>query len=197
MVLGTPAYMAPEQAEGKPTDARSDLFSAGTLFYEMLTGKRPFDRGSSAGTIAAILNEAPDSACSKRKDIPADLAGIVNRCLEKDPSHRHADAAELLRDLEACRRRHLEPPTGLLPVLKRPTVAVPLLTILALVVTLAVGWSRSASRERRVHRELIPQIESLLDGERLFEAYLATQEASRILPDDPTGWSSERRSAWA
>jgi dienelactone hydrolase len=186
VVLGTPAYMAPEQAEGKPVDARSDLFSAGTLFYEMLTGARPFDRGSSAGTLAAVLHTSPESARARRRDVPADLAAIVERCLEKDPARRHPDAAALSTELEACRRRHLDRANGVLSVLGRPAVLVPVVALLVVVAGLATWWSRGASRERRVHRELIPTIESLLDEENAFEAYLAAQEAGRLLPDDPT-----------
>jgi formylglycine-generating enzyme required for sulfatase activity/dienelactone hydrolase len=186
MVLGTPSYMAPEQAEGKPTDARSDLFSAGTLFYEMLTGARPFDRGSSAGTMAAILHETPDPAASRRKDLPGDLVAIVDRCLAKDPARRYADAGELLRALRACRQRHLEPAVGLAAVLRRPAVALSLLAVVGALVALGVWWSRGSARERRVHRELVPEIEALIDADRPVESYLAAQEAARVLPDDPT-----------
>jgi TolB-like protein len=91
-VLGTVGYMSPEQVRGLPTDARSDIFSFGTLLYEMLTNRRAFRRDSAVETMSAILTEEPpDSGAG----VPTGMDRIVRRCLEKDPAHRFQSARDL------------------------------------------------------------------------------------------------------
>ncbi len=87
-IAGTAAYMSPEQAEGKPVDARSDIFAFGAVLYEMVTGRRAFQRGSQASTIAAVLLEQPEPVGGIVADIPHDLEKIIARCLRKDPAQR-------------------------------------------------------------------------------------------------------------
>jgi serine/threonine protein kinase len=100
IVLGTAAYLSPEQAQGRETDSRSDLFSFGVLLYEMLTGIRPFDRESRAATITAIIhNEAPPLARYLR-NASAELERIVEKTLAKDPEERYQLAKDLLIDLK-------------------------------------------------------------------------------------------------
>jgi len=96
-VVGTAAYMSPEQAEGKPVDARSDIFSFGCLLYEMLTGRRAFQADTNASTIAAILRDDPKPVTQIVAGLPAELDRIVKRCLRKDPAQRirHMDDLKL------------------------------------------------------------------------------------------------------
>ncbi len=87
-IVGTVAYMSPEQVEAKPLDVRSDIFSFGSMLYEMLTGRRPFRGESNISTLAAILHQEPKPASESVPEIPRDLEQIVARCLRKDPRHR-------------------------------------------------------------------------------------------------------------
>jgi len=102
VVMGTPAYMSPEQTSGRPLDHRTDIFSLGVLLHEMSTGRRPFEGTSSAELVSAILRDTPPSVTDARPDLPSDLARIVRRCLEKDPRHRLQTARDVsneFRDL--------------------------------------------------------------------------------------------------
>ena len=102
MVLGTVAYMSPEQATGKAVDSRSDVFSYGVMLYEMATKKRPFDGDSLTSTLAKILETEPKSLAASREDLPPELSRIIHRCLRKNPEDRYNDTRDLsvaLKDL--------------------------------------------------------------------------------------------------
>src|SRR5438309_2521260 len=104
IAVGTIAYMSPEQARAKELDSRTDLFSFGTVMYEMCTGVLPF-RGESAGVIfEAILRRAPAPAVRFNPDLPADFERIVNKCLEKDRNLRYQHASDVRTDLQRLKR---------------------------------------------------------------------------------------------
>ncbi|HZE89641.1 MAG TPA: serine/threonine-protein kinase, partial [Verrucomicrobiae bacterium] len=100
-VIGTVSYMSPEQAQGLPVDARSDLFSIGVLLHELATGVSPFTRASVLATFHAIVHEASAPVRSLRPELPEELEWILGRCLAKDPGNRYPTAAELAEDLRA------------------------------------------------------------------------------------------------
>jgi TolB-like protein/Flp pilus assembly protein TadD len=101
VLLGTVAYMSPEQLRGEPVDGRSDIFSLGVILFEMLHGERPFHGGTAAEVMAAILRDAPVIP----PHVPAATGAILRRCLAKDPAGRFASAHDLARALESAARR--------------------------------------------------------------------------------------------
>jgi hypothetical protein len=99
LILGTPAYMSPEQVQGGKVDARTDIFSLGAVLYEMLSGQRPFPGGSLVESGHAILHDEPPPL----RDVPPFLAQLIRRCLAKDPDARLQSARDLAFDLETLR----------------------------------------------------------------------------------------------
>ena len=105
VVMGTPAYMSPEQTSGRPLDHRTDIFSLGIVLHEMATGRRPFEGNSSAELVSAILRDTAPSVTDIRPDLPSDLARIVRRCLEKDPRHRVQTARDVSNEFRDLSRQ--------------------------------------------------------------------------------------------
>ena len=115
MVIGTAPYMSPEQLEGRKVDARSDIFSFGSLLYEMLTGQRAFAGTSTRSAAAQILGDDPTLVNELVRSVPADLAKIVSHCLQKDPARRYqsiADVKVALEDVREESRSRPQPPTS-------------------------------------------------------------------------------------
>lgn len=139
-VLGTVPYMSPEQALGRPLDARSDLFSFGAVLYEMCTGRRAFGSGVTAKVFDAILHEEPDPIRPINPEIPPELEAIVKRALSKDRSDRYVSAGALRSDL-ATLRRHLDSASVEAPLARKRRVSpTPVLAGLLLVAVGAAGW---------------------------------------------------------
>ena len=102
VILGTVGYMSPEQAAGKPARHTSDQFAFGIILYEMLSGRRAFERGSKAATLEAIVHEEPELIPSVQ---PESLRPVLDRCLAKDPGARYSDTRDLARELHGIRDR--------------------------------------------------------------------------------------------
>jgi Tol biopolymer transport system component/predicted Ser/Thr protein kinase len=103
-IIGTVAYMSPEQAEGKPVDQRSDIFSLGVMLHEMAVGERPFKGDTDISVISSILKDTPSSVTDIKPDLPPGLARIVRRCLAKDPGRRYQTATDVRNDLEELKQ---------------------------------------------------------------------------------------------
>jgi serine/threonine protein kinase/Tol biopolymer transport system component len=100
IVMGTPRYMSPEQARGLEVDLRTDIFSLGTVIYEMVTGKLPFEGGTTSDVIAALIKDEPESMRSTVPELPLELEQVVSKALAKDRSRRYQTIAEVSIDLQ-------------------------------------------------------------------------------------------------
>ena len=104
IVMGTPAYMSPEQVSGRTLDHRTDIFSLGVILHEMATGQRPFKGTSAAELVSSILRDSPPLVTDVRADLPGDLARVIRRCLEKDPRHRVQTARDVSNEFRDMMR---------------------------------------------------------------------------------------------
>ncbi len=142
-VLGTVAYMAPEQVRGQRVDQRADVFAFGVVLYELLAGERPFRGATATDTVVAILESEPAPLPAS---VPQALAAVVARCLTKDPERRYQRGSEVRAALEAVQSGAVVPgPSWLTPRRRRRGLAVAALAVLAFtaVVALDVGGVRS------------------------------------------------------
>ncbi|MEZ4392885.1 MAG: protein kinase [Polyangiales bacterium] len=110
-IMGTPGYMSPEQASGRPTDARTDLFSLGAVMYEMVTGVRPFRGDSAMDVIIALCRDEPAAPSTLNPEVTPELERVIARCMAKLPSNRFASARELLAEIDALDPAAASPPS--------------------------------------------------------------------------------------
>jgi hypothetical protein len=182
-ILGTVAYMAPEQAEGKRVDQRADIFSFGVVLYEMVTGVQPFRRDSVSGTLAAILRDDPPALDAAR--VPAALRQLIERALEKNPEARHASGAELAAALAP----------DSVPVRGVPNMRWLLAGAAAAIVVAAgfAGWHLyTQSRVDWARSQGLPEIVRLLAEGKGMAAFDLAKEVGALIPENP-----EFQQAWA
>jgi predicted Ser/Thr protein kinase len=179
VVVGTVAYMSPEQAQGKPVDPRTDVFSCGVVLYEMLTGQRPFQGDSQLSILSAILSERPAPRLGRA---PSEVGKVVARSLEKDRECRHPSAAELCKDLAICQRRLASP--GLGGLLRKPKVAVPAVALFVAVVATATWFIIRHRRQSWARNVAIPEIAQLIEKEDFDSAFRLGRQAERYIPAD-------------
>ncbi len=123
-IIGTIAYMSPEQAKGEKVDHRTDIWSLGCVLYEMLSGRRPFKSDQDQAAIYAILNEMPQPLTSLRKELSQELELIVNKCLDKVPGKRYQKANEIIDDLNSLRKKLESERIKPHPAEEKPSIAV-------------------------------------------------------------------------
>ena len=142
-IIGTVAYMSPEQAEGKPVDPRSDIFSLGVVLHEMATGNRPFTGDTNVSVISSIIKDTPAPVTDTNPKLPADFARIIRRCLAKDPDRRYQTAIDLRNELEELKQDTAAGTVTMArPASARPrrTALISLAALGAIVVAIAVAW---------------------------------------------------------
>ena len=190
VIIGTAEYMSPEQAEGRPVDARSDIFSFGAVLYEMLAGRRAFGGSTRIGVITSILRDQPAPVRTVRSDAPPAIEAILQRALAKDPAARYPDAAALRTDLAAAHATMTRPDDA---PWRRPVVLVPVAVLLIAAASFGV-WQTLQSRRARWAREVaIPEIERLQVSDRSLAALPLARQAERYAPDEVSrirkGWT--------
>jgi len=144
MLLGTVQYMAPERLEGAEADTSSDLFAFGAVIYEMATGRRPFESGSSAGVIAAIMQSDPPAPSSVRPELPKSIDWIVQKCLAKHADARWRAAGDIVEVLRWIARAPEEVPAPVAPR-RRHVLAAVLASLLLVAAAVAVLAPRLAA----------------------------------------------------
>ncbi len=148
MIMGTAGYMSPEQVRGQAVDHRTDIFAFGAVLYEMLSGRRAFQRSTSAETMTAILNDDPPAISQTGPNIPPGLQRVVHRCLEKNPEQRFHSASDLAFALEALSDSGASPPIAT----KTPSRRSPKrvlgwsIALIGLISVFAVAWFEIGNR---------------------------------------------------
>jgi serine/threonine protein kinase/formylglycine-generating enzyme required for sulfatase activity/dienelactone hydrolase len=183
-VLGTVSYLSPEQVQGLPLDARSDVFSFGAVLYELLTGRRAFPWRGPLRTMAAVLRDTPVPARRLRGDVPIALDAIVTRCLEKNRDRRYPSGVELHEALADCAAQLAARP-GRGRLLRGRRLAVSALAVVAVSLA-AVAWPLwQSSRVNWARTIALPEIARLIDEGRNAAAFRLVRHAERYLPNDP------------
>ncbi len=184
--VGTVMYMSPEQARGGDVDARSDIFSLGSVLYELLTGKPPFPGEHEAAVLYGIVHADPEPISKFRADVPEAMRAIIGRAHEKNAGARYQNARDLVAALEGLRGGGtVRAGSGsAMRVIRRPKVLAAGLCILVVAAAMA-GWAFHRAAKARWARDVaIPEIISLVDADRYAEALTLAGEAERFIPHD-------------
>ena len=205
-IVGTVQYLSPEQAEGRPVDSRSDLYSAGLVLYELLTGRPPFDGESPVAIALKQINERPVPPGQLRPGIPPALEAVVMRALEKDPARRYQTAEEFIAALEAARRQPtrqivMEPMPGEPFAQERPSRWWIWLLVALVLVALAVGAYFLAAGEKVTVPNLVGRDASdaaqILHRRGLEIAYVNVEDdkvpANEVISQDPGAGDEVRK----
>jgi serine/threonine protein kinase/WD40 repeat protein len=178
-ILGTVAYMSPEQAEGKAVDSRTDVFSLGTILHEMATGERPFRGDTKMSTIGSILRDQPAPVTEHNRSLPRHLGRVIRRCLAKDPDRRYQTALDLRNELEELKAEidSGEHPPGPGRSAVRPRRSLRTLALIGVIAALAIVG--------------IVAIISRKDAEKPPTAYRSRSVTSSIGQEADINWSPE------
>jgi hypothetical protein len=186
-LVGTPLYMSPEQALGNSVDMRTDIWSLGVLYYELLTGRPPFQGDGGIAVLHAIVTERPRPVRELRPDAPEEAEAIISKAMQKEPARRYANAAEIAADLSALYVRMTAP----VDVVARPAMRFWQVISAALVVVIvaagALGWwlYHRAAQRRWAREDAAPQVEKLVEARKPLAAFQVLQRAKMYLPGDP------------
>lgn len=182
--IGTPLYMSPEQARGEDVDVRTDLWSLGVLYFELLTGHLPFPADSSAGALRAILDQAPLSLRPLRPDAPPLAERILAKALEKDRARRYQSAAEMARDAAELLSQLSTHADVQRERRKRIVQLAYVLAAIAIVAGVSLWAYVRSSRRHWAREEATPKIEQLFAEGRPLAGFVLLEKAETYLPGD-------------
>jgi hypothetical protein len=183
-LIGTPLYMSPEQAQGDTVDARTDLWSLGVIYFQLLTGRTPFEGDVNISILHSILSDSPATLRSLRPDAPQLANEIVGRCLQKDPAKRYQSASEFVPQATELLVEMSSSSRGL--VAKGRSRMVTLGTVIALVLTMvaATWFFHRNSRRQWAREEAVPQIARLTAAGKPLASFALLEKAQGYLPSD-------------
>jgi formylglycine-generating enzyme required for sulfatase activity/dienelactone hydrolase/predicted Ser/Thr protein kinase len=185
VILGTVAYMSPEQAQGKAIDARSDIFSFGALVYEMVTGKRAFPGENILSILSALQRTEPVPVQSISPDAPSGLVDIIARCLRKEPDQRFQRINEAGLRLEEIKTQMAAVTvSAALPRRARIAARFAVVALALAVIGFAALFLRQNRNTSWAYKQL-PEIRRLAAGYDYSAAFALTEEALKYIPDDP------------
>jgi WD40 repeat protein len=192
-VLGTPAYMPPEQARGAEVDERADIYAVGAILYHVLTGRPPFKGSTSAEVLAAVTSGPPPSIAALEPSVPQDLAAIAGKAMRRDASERYFDARTMVEDLQRFQSGHLVRayaygPSALLLKWLRRHPAIVTAAIAAVVVSTVGGLMAysQVAHERDQAQTQRTRAENALQQAREQNGKLVLSQAAAVLETDPT-----------
>jgi serine/threonine protein kinase len=181
-VVGTPAFMSPEQARGEEVGCRSDIFSLGVVLFHMATGTIPFRGASSADVLHSVIAESHTPPRELNPEIPHDLARVIDRALCKAPEDRYQSVREMAADLRSIQSQILlrKHPASVRAQRQRRTIAM----ALAASLLIALGWLAWQAANVSWARKQVPAIASLSRTGRRLDAFNLAVRARNYLPDD-------------
>ena len=178
IVMGTPHYMSPEQVRGESTDATTDLWSLGVILYESLAGQRPFEGGSQAEILSAIIAREPRPLSALNRGFPPEAARMVAGLLRKDRHQRRNSAAGVAQELKRLAENVAARPVRV----RRRKVAATAAMLILVLFTAGVWWAYGASNRRWARYEALPLARTLADRGDYTGAYRVALDAARYIP---------------
>lgn len=189
-VVGTLSYMSPEQLRGKDVDASSDIFSFGTVLYEMLTARRALRRKLRGNSVVETESGPAQSIRELMKGVPNEVEALIQRCLQTRPTDRYQSLGEVQHILQDSYEIAKEPVGGvrlraLLRQMKRPLVGIPLLVGLLAAFGGLAYWIHHSRNVAWAKDQALPRISELVQEGKILQAYNLAVEAERYIPQDP------------
>jgi eukaryotic-like serine/threonine-protein kinase len=189
MVVGTAAYMSPEQAQGAAVDHRTDIFAFGVVLQEMLTGSSPFRRRSSVDTMHAVLHDSTPRLPDSLGESTGCLQQIIDRCLAKAPGARYQAMRDVVAELRVARRRldsaELRAVEGPSRFDRRMRIAAAVAVAIALAIAAVVWWGARRARSETDRRATIAQVQELVDRGHFVDVWRLARPALDRWPGDP------------